>query len=71
MARRTCFVISPVGDPGTRVRKRADQVFKHIIEPVTLELKYRAKRADTRTVPASSLARSLPQSLTPIWWWRT
>ena len=51
MARRTCFVISPVGDPGTRVRKRADQVFKHIIEPVTLELKYRAKRADHTNRP--------------------
>jgi hypothetical protein len=46
MARRTCFVISPIGDPGSSVRKRADQVFKHIIKPVTLELKYRAKRAD-------------------------
>ena len=46
MARRTCFVISPVGDPGTPVRKRADQVFKYIIKPVTSELGYRVKRAD-------------------------
>jgi len=46
MARRTCFVISPVGDPGSPVRKRADQVYTHIIEPVMVALKYRAKRAD-------------------------
>jgi hypothetical protein len=51
MARRTCFVISPVGDPGSPVRKRADQVFKHIIEPVTLALHYRAKRADLMKRP--------------------
>lgn len=51
MARRTCFVISPIGDPGSPVRKRADQVFKHIIEPVMLALKYRAKRADQMKRP--------------------
>jgi hypothetical protein len=51
MARRTCFVIAPVGDPGSPVSKRADQVFTHIIEPVTLALKYRAKRADQMKRP--------------------
>jgi hypothetical protein len=51
MARRSCFVISPIGDPGTSARKRADQVFRHIIKPVTKELKYRTKRADQMKRP--------------------
>lgn len=46
MSSLTCLVISPVGDPGTDARRRADQVFKHIIEPVVSVLGYRAKRAD-------------------------
>jgi hypothetical protein len=46
MSSLTCLVISPVGDPGTDARKRADQVFKHIIEPVVSALGYTAKRAD-------------------------
>ncbi len=51
MSSLTCLVISPLGDPGTPARKRADQVFKHIIEPVVSALGYSAKRADEMGLP--------------------
>jgi len=51
MSSLTCLVISPVGDPGTDARRRADQVFKHIIEPVVSELGYSAKRAEEMGLP--------------------
>jgi hypothetical protein len=51
MSSLTCLVISPVGDPGTDARKRADQVFKHIIEPVVSELGYAARRAEEMGLP--------------------
>lgn len=49
--RRTCFVISPIGDEGTESRRRADRVFKHIIEPVVEECGYKAVRADQISKP--------------------
>jgi hypothetical protein len=51
MSSLTCLVISPLGDPGSTARKRADQVFKHIIEPVVSALGYSAKRADEMGLP--------------------
>jgi hypothetical protein len=51
MSSKTCFVIFPIGDPGTGTRTRADQVFKHIIEPVVSALGYEATRADEMRPP--------------------
>jgi hypothetical protein len=51
MSSLTCLVISPVGEAGSDARKRADQVFKHIIEPVVSALGYSAKRADEMGLP--------------------
>lgn len=48
---RVAFVISPIGDPGSHERKRADQILNHIIEPVVSELGYKAVRADTISKP--------------------
>lgn len=31
---KKCFVISPIGEEGSEIRKKADQVFKYIISPV-------------------------------------
>ena len=47
----TCFIIAPIGDPETEIRKRADQVFKHILEPVSKECGYTAMRADHISEP--------------------
>lgn len=41
-----CFVVSPIGNPGTAGRHRADLFLKFIVEPVLTELGYRALRAD-------------------------
>lgn len=51
MSSLTCLVISPVGDAGSDARRRADQVFKHIIEPVVTALGFAAKRVDEMRLP--------------------
>src|SRR5450631_4494954 len=51
MSSLSCLVISPVGDAGSDTRRRADQVFKHIIEPVVSGLGFAAKRADQMRLP--------------------
>jgi hypothetical protein len=44
---KSCFVIAPIGREGSDVRKRSDQVLRHIIDPVILECGYSAAlRAD-------------------------
>lgn len=43
---RKCFVVSPIGNEGSDVRKRADTVFKHIITPVCKECEFKAIRVD-------------------------
>ena len=50
---RKCFVISPIGDEGSEVRKRADQVFKYIIAPVCDETGFEPIRADKLNQPDS------------------
>ena len=43
---RICFIIGPIGDPGSAIRKRSDQIFNHIITPVAQECGYTTERAD-------------------------
>jgi hypothetical protein len=43
---RQCFVISPIGDPGSPTREHADDVFDFIIKPAMDELGMVAYRAD-------------------------
>lgn len=43
---KTCFIVSPIGEEGTEIRKRADQLFKHIISPVCKECDFKAVRVD-------------------------
>ena len=45
-AERTAFVISPIGDPNSQERKRADQILNHVIDPIVSELGYKAVRSD-------------------------
>jgi adenine/guanine phosphoribosyltransferase-like PRPP-binding protein len=42
----TCFVISPIGDPNSNIRKRSDFVLKNIIEPAVMSVKLAILRAD-------------------------
>ena len=45
--RRRCFVIGPIGRDNSDTRKRSDQILRHIIEPVVVDLGYeKPLRAD-------------------------
>lgn len=43
---KACFVIAPVGDPGSAVRDRSDKVLRHIIEPAVTGVSHEPLRAD-------------------------
>jgi len=45
-SQKICFVIAPIGDEGSDVRHRSDQVFDHIIKKAAKECNYKAIRAD-------------------------
>jgi hypothetical protein len=41
-----CFVIAPIGEDGSPIRARSDQIFNHVIKPVAKECGFEAIRAD-------------------------
>lgn len=43
---KKCFVVSPIGEEGSEIRKRADQVFKYIVSPACEECGFEAIRVD-------------------------
>lgn len=43
---KKCFVVSPIGDAGTDIRKNADQLYQHIIKPVCEKCGFVARRVD-------------------------
>ena len=47
----TCFFIAPIGDPYSDVRKRSDQILKHVVRPAAKECGYNAIRADQISEP--------------------
>ncbi|MBM4329771.1 MAG: hypothetical protein FJ117_00875 [Deltaproteobacteria bacterium] len=51
MEEKICFFIAPIGDPGTEIRKRSDQILKYLIEPVAMTCGYKAIRADKISEP--------------------
>lgn len=60
---RTCFVIGPIGKEGTDVRRRADQLFKHIIKRATEQngftLTERADHIDSSGIISSEIINRL------------
>ena len=48
---KLAFVISPIGAPDTPIRKRADQILKHVIEPVVSKSGFGTVRADKISKP--------------------
>lgn len=48
---RFCFVISPIGEPGTATRRQADGVLEEIIEPALQDDFARIERADRPPAP--------------------
>jgi hypothetical protein len=49
--KRSCFVISPIGEPGSEEREHADDVFDFIIKPAAERAGYLPMRADRDTRP--------------------
>jgi hypothetical protein len=45
-SRRECFVIAPIGPEGSEIRRRSDQILKHVIRPVVEERGFVAVRGD-------------------------
>jgi len=43
---KNCFIIAPIGEEGSDIRKRSDQIFKHVIQPACAECGYKPERAD-------------------------
>ena len=43
---KKCFVVSPIGAENSKERKRSDQVYKYIIEPVCKECNFEPIRVD-------------------------
>jgi O-acetyl-ADP-ribose deacetylase (regulator of RNase III) len=51
MNNRSCFVISPIGAPDSDIRKHADRVFEHIIEPAMSAYGISPVRSDQISAP--------------------
>lgn len=50
---KKCFVVSPIGDENSDIRKNADQLFNHIIKPVCENCGFKAIRIDYENTPDS------------------
>lgn len=48
---KICFVIAPIGEDGSDTRRRSDQVYKHVVEPVATAAGYKLLRADKLSKP--------------------
>jgi nucleoside 2-deoxyribosyltransferase len=48
---KTCFVIAPIGEPESEIRKRSDKILRHVITPVAQECGYKPIRADDISEP--------------------
>ena len=44
--KKVAFVIAPIGEEDSEIRKRSDQILKHVIQPSVDECGYKAVRAD-------------------------
>lgn len=53
---RTCFVISPIGDPGTEIRRHADQALKHLVKKA-LDEDFVVSRGDSDENPGAITPR--------------
>jgi hypothetical protein len=51
MPDKICFVIAPIGEEGSDIRKRSDRMFTYVIEPAAKECGYKAVRADKISKP--------------------
>lgn len=50
---KTCFVVCPIGDDGSDIRKRSDTLFKHVLAPVCQECSFDPIRIDKENTNGS------------------
>ena len=50
---KTCFIVCPIGNDGSDVRKRSDTLFKHVIAPVCQECAFEPIRIDKENTNGS------------------
>lgn len=43
---KECFIVSPIGNDDSEIRKRANQLLNHIIKPVCAQLEFEVIRVD-------------------------
>lgn len=48
---KTCFVVAPIGSDGSDIRRRSDQILRHIIQPELERRSYSVVRADMLAQP--------------------
>lgn len=58
---KVCYIICPIGEPGTSVRLHADQVLTHLIRPVVDGQGYDVRRSDTDARPGIITAEIIQQ----------
>jgi hypothetical protein len=63
VAAKVCFVIAPIGDAESDVRKRSDQVLKHVISPPVESRGYAPIRADQISEPGMITAQVIQHIL--------
>ena len=63
MTDRLCFFIAPIGDEGSEIRKRSDQILNHIVKPAVGEFGYTVVRADKIEQPGLITAQVIQHVL--------
>lgn len=48
---KNCFIVCPIGEKGSEIRKRSDQVLKYLIRPALKQFNYKSIRADEISDP--------------------
>ncbi len=48
---KVCFAVTPIGEEGSEIRRRSDQVLRHVITPIVAGLGYEVVRSDLISQP--------------------
>lgn len=57
----TCYVICPIDEKGSPVRRRSDQLLKHVIRPAIKKFGYEVRRSDMDAEPGDIPAQIIRQ----------
>jgi hypothetical protein len=58
---KSCFVIGPIGEPGTAIRSHADDFIQYIVNPTVNDLGFTAARADKMPDPGRITTQIIEQ----------